>query len=95
MPPQDIPKEMESICDKVRDWLKGNKKSYSIQRLMIDAFDRREAEILGAFMNWPHSEDVVLYSQIKRCLARLKKEKKVLSKKVGKPVLYWWAEYST
>jgi hypothetical protein len=97
MSPQDIPtvEGMESVCEKLQEWLKRNKKAYSIQRLMVDAFDRKEEDVLGAFMDWPHREDTVLYTRIKRCLQKLQREKKVLSKKVGKPVLYWWADHSS
>jgi hypothetical protein len=78
--------------DEVEEFLKKHKKSaYTIQRIMIDRYDRKEEDILGSFSQWKPG-DPALYTRISRALKALEEEGKVSKKKYSKAVVYWWKE---
>lgn len=81
----------DTVHDKVDNFLKQHtNKAYSIQRLMIEVFEKEEDDILGSFVDWTEKSDIVLYNRIKRVLEELDEQGKISKKKYERAIVYWW-----
>lgn len=86
-------KELErtSVCDKVMETLRSDPhNAYTLMGLLVVRFEVKEHEILGKpFSQWRKGIPS-LYGKIKWCLDRAVNENRVIRKKRGKAVFYWW-----
>ncbi len=81
----------EDVCAKVEKRLRTDKENaYTIAGLMTEVFDVKDKAIENKpFKDWDKGLPT-LYTRIRLCLEKLKKQGKVDSKKHSKAWIYWW-----